>query len=245
MRIFNLILTIITLSIVHPGVSLSQAKISKASFVKGIKIVQLSEISGEVLVLATPKAARIVNRKAGYKIIMKAPNWNVWVFNDTRKVVYKTTWNKFKLDFDYGSNIIRKARYSESSEKILFGHETMHGFRTTHQKVKTKGKKSGGVLNVAQVDYWIIDKSLIPQPVTKVIQELYRLPKLDGYPLKITYVTAQGKVCEDVVSKVVTRRSFKKKRFKVPANYKQVSQLSKVMLNMDDANNMIEMLLGK
>ncbi len=200
-------------------------------------LIQTSLITGKHRLIVSPKAFRIQSIGNRYTIVSKAPDWRVYLFNNSAKTIYSTAYEKFQGNLANGTGafggylenlpILRRPR-----TKDVYAHLpalTMHienPAAPQHGKKKKSMGYSGVAMNTGEVqtgDYWMWDNPNLPPSFQIVLNKLYRLPP-GGVPLKFITVNTERETNIEVDTTSVKKIPYEEKLFVPPTGFTTVKE---------------------
>lgn len=216
----------------------SQAALAKGTsgqIQQGWIISQSSNFAGTVFSELTNNALRMRVGKLGLIVIMKAPEWNAYIFNENTKnfveLPYKE-WQK-KLIISQG-NKLRDQRGQLRLESHSTGRTTkICKFRAQEYTVDRKGDAKLGIPPLRMTELWIASDIKAPQQITEVFCSQLSVPAAKGIPLKAIHRNNGGRMVPVLETLDVQRKAIPAQNFEPLKNYKKVKD--EVGLMMDES----------
>ena len=216
----------------------SQAALAKGAsgqIQQGWIISQSSNFAGTVLSELTSNALKMRVGKLGLIVIMKAPDWNAYIFNENTKnyveLPYKE-WQK-KLIVSQG-NKLRDMRGHLRLESHSTGRTIkICKFRAQEYFVDRKGDAKLGIPPLRMTELWIASDIKAPPQITEVFCSQLSVPAAKGIPLKAIHRNNGGKMVPVLETLEVQRKALPVQNFEPLKNYKRVKD--EVGLMMDES----------
>lgn len=206
---------------------------------------QRSKLAGKRFVYLTKRAVKIVGYNDPYQVIARAPDWRVYLVNVKDRTLFSSAPHKFIGRMSFGTGAMGGGIYLENLpvDAQSAAHEKLGNVSTDHYrmaprkgvKVKTTaGRAYNGVLmgtEIVSADYWL--RTDAPEPAALILKKIYRLPRLPGLPVKLSYRTANGDEQFELLTATSINKSFDAKTFEVPKGYKTVRSEDDVINGAD------------
>jgi hypothetical protein len=226
--------SLILLSVTCHSAPAKTATTATTQVEQGWVISQSSNFAGTVFSEITSKALRMKVGKLGLIVIMKAPDWNAYVFNENTKnfveLSYKD-WQK-KLVGSQSSRL-RDPRGQIKLESRKTGRSTkICKFKAQEYYVDRKGDPKLGIPNLRMTELWIASEIKAPPQVTEIFCSQLNVPAAKGIPLKALHRN-NGRMVSVLETLDVQKRPVPIAHFEPMKNYRRVKD--EVGLMMDES----------
>lgn len=183
---------------------------------KGWVLTQKSQTFGDQYLYVSPSGFKCWNPKAGIALITHAPSWDVTMFNDRTKVVFRTTFEQWKQQI---AGRLQGSR-AQSMANIPWyrgGATNIAGLRATQYKMSGNNaslqRTSRSKLSqVRAADYWVSDDIQVPPKIGEMLAQIYGLPPTTNVPLRLSYETQEG-------ANQVALETYRSQQCPIPVTY--------------------------
>jgi len=186
---------------------------------------------GEQIVYICPKALKIINKTQDYKVVAKAPKWEVIAFRDDDKVQCRMSMSEF-----ISHSGSRSGRLPESFK--LVGERQMG-------PLKVKEYRQGAD------EVWLADESKIPQPVYDIFSAYNKCGRLSSIIVKVVseeeaesvkWCTRQPgtKSVVMIETKQAEMVPYKESDYQIPTGYREVFSWEKFMVSSKSRDSAYE-----
>jgi hypothetical protein len=226
---------------------------AQAAAEEGWVIKQNSHAVGKTIVYLTPHAMKFVNVSDGAKVVMKAPDWRVYLFRENPKVCYTTPCNKFE---SHQSEYINRWHGEEMTDLpwAARGVTSVHGqdaveYRRlgAHGEEYTNRGRQRDYIGVRDARYMVSRSIPITGEECRVLNNLFNTPNTHKYPLTLTFRDEEGLPTLELTLLGVEKKLLADTEFKTPGNeYKIVNDEREVFVSpsKQDAIDSMSKLLG-
>jgi hypothetical protein len=201
---------------------------------QGWMISQSSNFAGTVFSELTNNALRMRVGKLGLTVIMKAPDWNAYVFNENTKNFVELPYKVWQEKFVLGQ---------ESRLRGLKGHLKLEShttgrtakickFKAQEYCVDRKGDPKQGTPTQRVTELWIASDIKAPPEITEVFCSQLNVPAAKGIPLRAFHRT-NGRMVSVLETLDVQKKTLPASYFEPLKNYRRVKD--EVGLMMDDS----------
>lgn len=203
---------------------------SPASADEGYEIEQVDALAGTQRILATPKAVRIENLANRFVILARAPDWKVSAFNPHARTLYQSELAPFKGHMCFGTNVFGSyldALPLNTAKKVIVPHKGMlcekrtatnpHPDRTRTKRGGAPTTIFGDKADIEEVYSWHWKDPLVPSAAGKLLTKLYRLPIVEGVPLRFQYKTVEDETTIELKTNSIKKVSIDPALFELPA----------------------------
>jgi hypothetical protein len=215
---------------------------------KGWTIEQSNKLVGRQTIYITKDAVKIVNPRRRFVLLMKAPAWNVALYNMKSKVFYEAPLNRFEscvslanplLAGDYLQSLpVKKATSSkETVSSLACDHYSMQG-----RPKRLRKKRYGGFevdmqdeLRVTSAHYFVSNSIMVPQQISTLIERVYKIPRIEGIPVKLIMSLDTGEVLRELETDACRAGVLAKNTFDCPKNFKRVKTEQEAAIDADDS----------
>ena len=214
----------------------------------GWVIEQTRTLSGKARVYTSDHGRRFANIDAGYELVSSAPDWNVYMCNDRKKLYFPMVVGKelkarslsLGLLHGYVLNNADLIKWVKIRSTRYMGHpvDVWRGFYDG-SKTGTNGKSGPGFAYT--VEFWVAsDVSLAPQ-ITAAYHVLLGWPKNVYYlPLRCIRIGKSGSKSTLLETQSFTAGCNSSDLFQVPKGYKLAHNEMDVIMNMDNMDEFLE-----
>jgi len=223
----------------------------------GYELLQNSCTFGDLDIVFTDKAYRMSVPKFGVSAMMRAPKWELFVYNNINKKYSQMTQDEF---FQFFRAHRGRCRFQEADLKKGVP-DTIHGIRTIsyawgtarsvlHPDMKAgkeeKKKKPSKLPEGDQGErFWVAREIKLPPPAVHFFGNLMGVPELQFLLLRWVKFNSDGTRTMTIDTLKVTKRAIAKSVFEGPKGYVKAENPMAVLLTDMDADVPMDMFGGK
>jgi hypothetical protein len=204
----------------------------------GWKLVQRSRVQGKQNIWIRRDAIKIQNENKGVTILMKAPDWKVYVWSDNNGVMTSTPIGKWSGLHSHISEPAFAEKYSgavESEDRVGL----MCGLNTHRvslcQPDHDYTNDIGQTLSMGKMrrigNYWTTDGFSLPPIVCAAVQRYYGDAPSKRFPLQYMAYSKAGNTVTDLSTPGCEGTTISDAVFAIPRNYRQARTDEEVMFS--------------
>jgi hypothetical protein len=213
----------------------------------GRLLIQRCQALGSAEVMYCPSAVRIVTKQTGCIILASAPSWAVTIYNPQNHACFRCLRSGEFADQYFGAaGMLYKAKFNElrssAAENIsLLGAPATHiTYKSTAKFGKAARKVMRKELLASSAEFWVGKDKLVPPPAAALLEDLYRLPKENGVPLRFDWLDAKEHSHLRLTTAVFKAVDCDRAMCELPKGLRLVKKAAEVVLSEGDLKEMIQ-----
>lgn len=198
----------------------------------------------------TPSGLKTTESTTGLNVVMRAPSWEVIMYNDQTKKFHKTNMQQWVSTMKQRKGVpsLEGATWKRGRQGVVAGQPAFEfivdKFPQFRQPVSVKGKTIKKVPNkLATASFWVAGNIAVPTQVSQMIAKFYGVPDSQRVPLRLV-TTDIGKTKPEVQMDTIRVRQFNvpDSLFSVPRGYTQTRSEAEVFLDQESADTLNDLL---
>ena len=196
----------------------------------GFTLCQTSGVCGKTQIYASSKGLKLVQKSTKCVLLMKAPDWKVHFFNTASKVIYETDAKNWKGNsscfvvglISAGRFSALKPRQTKATTATSIAGLHCHEIHLERIGVLPPDTPQNKIELKSAIYCGTTDLSVPPQAIL-VVQRFYRIPTLNGFPVKVDIFGLGGLRKTELNTSSRMNSDFDSATFAVPPAYKKVT----------------------
>lgn len=199
---------------------------------------QTTKLRGKQKLIVCEKGLR--HESNGIVTVAYPPDWSVVLFNTTTKKVFHAKGKSIATnagvvnDYMIGEYFSRLPMRADKAQKIngsLMNHYIMRSGRKPLPPAAFdpgSAKKWMTDTVILSADMWTLADFRPPEKMQTLLDDLFKLSKVNGVPVKMVYVDSSGRVVEELTTEKIEKGPLKAGSFEVPRGFAKTGNISEV-----------------
>ncbi len=231
------------------GLALALAFVASTANAQGAQNIgwileQESLSAGKQKVYITASAVKLVSASTGTTMLVKKPEWDVFLYNNHRKLAFKTD---SKHWYGYASRIFSTVWSTRLNNIWPTGKvdDRLLGINCSKYTLRADAKgvtKENRNLHLDGAYYWSTDMFKLDKPATMAVQRYYQIPQIVGFPLQVHSISTHKVERSELTTISCAQAKLADSEFELPKDYQVTTKENEYFMDKNNKEWMNELL---